>query len=82
MSESTQLTQLLKITSVAGIFVCRILGAISAIWVIVGATAAELLVLVWGTLFVGLPMFGILYVMLKLREYLRDILAALSKSDA
>ena len=82
MSESTQFTQLLKITSVAGVFVCLVLGAISAIWVIVGATAAELLVLVWGTLFVGLPMFGILYVVLKLREYLRDILAAaLSKSD-
>ena len=81
MSESSQLTQLLKITSVAGIFVCLILGAISAVWIIFGATAGELLALIWGTLFVALPLFGTLYVSLKLREYLRDILAALSKSD-
>ena len=81
MSESTQFTQLLKITSVAGVFVSLVLGAISVIFVIFGATAPEILVLNWGTLFVGLPMFGTLYVMLKLREYLRDILAALSKSD-
>ena len=81
MSDSTQFTQLLKITSVAGIFVCLTLGGISVVWIIFGATAEELLVLIWGTLFLGLPMFGILYVVLKLREYLRDILAALSRSD-
>ena len=33
----------------------------------------------WGTLFLGLPMFGSLYVLLKLREYLRDILGALDR---
>ncbi|MCH7932122.1 MAG: hypothetical protein IH906_07945 [Proteobacteria bacterium] len=81
MSESSQLTQLLKITSVAGVFVSLILGAISVVWIIFGATAEELPVLIWGTLFVALPLFGTLYVTLKLREYLRDILAALSKSD-
>ena len=81
MSASTQFTHLLKITSVAGVFVCLILGGISVIWIIFGATAGELLALIWGTLFVALPMFGTLYVVLKLREYLRDILGALSKSD-
>ncbi len=81
MSESTQFTQVLKITSVAGVFVCLVLGGISVIWIIFGATAGELLALIWGTLFVALPLFGTLYVSLKLREYLRDILAALSKSD-
>ena len=80
MSESTQFTQLLKITSVAGVFVCLTLGGISVIWIILGAGHIQLLVLLWGTLFLGLPMFGTLYVVLKLREYLRDILAALSKS--
>ncbi len=81
MSESTQFTQLLKITSVAGVFVCLILGGISVIWIIFGATAGELLALIWGTLFVALPMFGTLYVVLKLREYLRDIVVELSQSD-
>ena len=63
-----------------GIFVCLVLGGISVIWIILGATAIEVLILVWGTLFLGLPTFGVLYVSLKLREYLRDILAALNKS--
>ena len=81
MSASTQFTHLLKITSVAGVFVCLVLGASSVIWIIFGATGRELLTMVWGTLFVALPMFGTLYVALTLREYLRDILAVLSKSD-
>ncbi len=79
MTASTQLTNLLKITSVAGIFVCLVLGVTSAVWIILGAAYLELLILMWGTLFLGLPMFGTLYVMLKVREYLRDILAALDK---
>lgn len=82
MSASTQLTNLLKISSVAGIFICLVLGVTSAVWIILGAGHLELLVLVWGTLFLGLPMFGALYVLLKLREYLRDILAALDKQPA
>ena len=82
MSASTQLTSLLKISSVAGIFVCLVLGITSAIWIMLGAGHLELLVLVWGTLFLGLPMFGGLYILLKLREYLRDILAALDKQPA
>ncbi len=81
MSESTQFTNLLKITSVAGVFVCLVLGASSVIWIISGVTGRELPPMVWGTLFVALPMFGTLYVVLKLREYLREILAALNKSD-
>ena len=81
MSASTQFTHLLKITSVAGVFVCLVLGAISVIWIIFGVTGRELPTMVWGTLFVALPMFGTLYVALKLREYLREILAALNKSD-
>ena len=80
MSASTQLTYMLKIASVAGIFVCLVLGTASVIWIPFGATI-EILVLMWGTLFLGLPMFGVLYVSLKLREYLRDILAALEKSE-
>ena len=81
MSASTQFTHLLKIASVAGVFVCLVLGGASVLWIIFGATGRELPTLIWGTLFMALPMFGTLYVALKLREYLREILAALNKSD-
>ncbi len=80
MQASTQLTSLLKISSVAGIFVSLILGLISAVWIVSGVAQAEILVLLWGTLFLGLPMFGALYLLIKIREYLRDILGALEKS--
>ncbi len=79
MEASSQLHHLLKITSVTGIFVCLVLGVTSAVWIILGAGYVELLILMWGTLFLGLPMFGSLYVVLKIREYLREILAALDK---
>ena len=80
MQASSQLTSLLKISSVAGIFVSVIVGLISAVWIIFGVARVEILVLLWGTLFLGLPMFGALYLLVKIREYLRDILGALEKS--
>ena len=80
MQASTQLTSLLKITSVAGIFVCLILGLVSAVWIVFGVAKVEIMILMWGTLFLGLPMFGTLYLAVKTREYLRDILGELSKS--
>ena len=76
----SQLNHLLKITSVAGVFVCFILGVVSAIWFMLGAEQIELLALAWGTLFLGVPMFGGLYGVIRVQEYLRDILAALEKS--
>lgn len=80
MQASTQLTSLLKISSVAGIFTSLILGVVSAIWIVLGVAQLEILILMWGTLFLGLPMFGVLYIAVKMREYLRDILGALEKS--
>ena len=80
MQASTQLTSLLKISSVAGIFVSITLGLVSAVWLIFGVARVEILVLMWGTLFLGLPMFGTLYLAVKMREYLRDILVALEKN--
>ncbi len=80
MEASSQLTSLLKISSVAGIFISLILGLVSAVWIVLGVAQVELLVLLWGTLFLGLPMFGVLYIAIKMREYLRDILGALEKS--
>ncbi len=80
MQASSQLTTLLKISSVAGIFISIILGLISAVWIVFGVARVEILVLLWGTLFLGLPMFGVLYIAVKMREYLRDILGALTKN--
>ena len=80
MQASSQLTTLLKISSVAGIFISVTLGLISAVWIVFGQAHAEILVLLWGTLFLGLPMFGVLYMAVKMREYLRDILGALNKN--
>ena len=82
MQASTQLTSLLKIAGVAGIFVSVIIGLVSAVWLIFGVARVEILVLMWGTLFLGLPMFGTLYLAVKIREYLRDILGALEKNAA
>ena len=81
MQASSQLTSLLKISSVAGIFISVILGLISGIWILFGVAQAEILVLMWGTLFLGLPMFGALYLLVKIREYLKDILGALIQSS-
>lgn len=77
----SQLKNLLKIVSVAGIFVSLVLGLVSAIWFMLGAEFLELLILLWGTLFLGVPMFGVLYALIKLEEYLHDIRATLEKSD-
>ena len=81
MQASSQLTSLLKISSVAGIFISLILGMVSGVWIILGVAQVEILILLWGTLFLGLPMFGMLYLTVKIREYLRDILGALEKSE-
>ena len=80
MQASTQLTSLLKIASVAGTFISLTLGMISALWLVFGVAHVEIMILMWGTLFLGLPMFGTLYMAVKIREYLRDILGALEKS--
>ena len=81
MQASSQLTSLLKISSVAGIFISVIIGLISGIWIVFGVAQAEILVLMWGTLFLGLPMFGALYLLVKIREYLTDILVAVSQAS-
>ncbi len=78
---SSQLNHLLKITSVAGIFVCLILGVVSSVWFLLGAEHIELLALAWGSLFLGVPMFGGVFALIRIQEYLHDIRAALAKSD-
>ena len=48
---------------------------------IAGTPDEDVYVAIWFMTFVGLPMHGMLYVVLKLREYLQEILAALLKQQ-
>ena len=81
MLTSTRLTHLLKILSVSGIAVSIILLILFMIAAISGTPDESVYVAIWYMFFVGLPMHGMLYVGLKLREYLREIEAALLKQQ-
>ena len=81
MLRSTRLTHMLKIQSRAGIAV-----SISVLVLFMGAANfgtpdEDVYLTLWYLYFVGLPMYGILYAGLKLREYLREIEAALLKQQ-
>ncbi len=78
---STQLNQLLKILSAAGIFISLVLAAGFFIFAISGLQSEDAWAVMWNAFFIGLPLYGILFATLKAREYLRDILAALEKSQ-
>ncbi len=81
MLTSTRLTHLLKILSVSGIAVSIILLILILIAAILGTPDENVYVAIWYMAFVGLPIYGILYVGLKLREYLQEILVALLKQQ-
>ncbi len=81
---SSQLNRLLKILAVAGIFISLIVTAVFLVFALVGALGGEepasVWIIVWNSFFIGLPLYGLLYAALKLREYLRDILIVLKKA--
>ena len=83
---ATQLQKLLEILSVAGIFVSIIVTAVFLIFALAGAIGgsepASVWAIVWNAFFIGLPLYGLLFAALKLREYLRDILIELKKASA
>ena len=83
---ASQLQKLLEIISVAGIFISIIVTAVFLIFALVGAIGgsepASIWAIVWNAFFIRLPLYGLLFAVLKLREYLRDILAELRKSAA
>jgi len=83
---ATQLQKLLEILSVAGIFISIIVTAVFLIFAlagaIVGSEPASVWAIVWNAFFIGLPLYGLLFAALKLREYLRDILIELKKASA
>ena len=77
MLTSTRLTHMLKIQSVAGIAVSISVFLLFMAVAMFGTPEDDVYVAMWHSYFVGLPLYGILYVGLKLREHLREIEAAL-----
>ncbi len=83
---SNQLQKLLEIIAVAGIFISMIVTAVFLVFALAGAIGgtepASVWVIVWNAFFIGLPLYGLLFAALKLREYLREILIELKKTSA
>ena len=82
MLTSTRLTHLLKIQSVAGIAVSFAVFLFFVVVILLGETKEDAWVAMWYAYFIGLPLYGILYVALKLREYLREIETALLRQQS
>ena len=83
MMGSSRLLQILKILSVFGFVVNAFAAVVALIFLLIFSDAMgtmEFWAVIWGSFSVGMPMFGILYAALKMREYLRDIHAELKKS--
>ncbi len=80
MLTSTGLTHMLKIQSVAGIVLSFTVFVLFLLVTILGESE-DAWIWMWYSYFVGFPLYGILYVALKLREYLREIEAALLKQQ-
>ena len=82
MLTSTRLTHGLKIQSVAGIAVSFAVFVFFMLVILLGEPNEDAWVAMWYAYFVGLPLYGILYVGLKLREYLREIEASLIRQES
>ena len=82
---ATHLNQLLKIIAVAGVFMSLIISAVFLVFALVGAAGGEepanVWIIVWNSFFLGLPLCGILYGTLILRETLRDFIAEVQKKS-
>ena len=81
MLTSTRLTHWLNIQSVAGIAVSFAVFVFFMLVILLGEPNEDAWVAMWYAYFVGLPLYGILYVGLKLREYLREIEASLIRRE-
>ena len=81
MLTSTRLTHWLKIQSVAGIAVSFAVFVFFMLVILLGEPNEDAWVAMWYAYFVGLPLYGILYFGLKLREYLREIEASMIRQE-
>ena len=85
MAASSRILQLLKIVAIAGMSL-NALGFLIflAILLVQRETMAgtQIWIVMWFISTVGIPMYGILYVAIKMREYLRDISGSLLKQGS
>ncbi len=82
---ATQFTLVLKILGVAGVFMSLIIAAVFLIFALVGALGGEepanVWIITWNSFFIGLPLYGILYVAVTIREEIRNVVLELKKDD-
>jgi hypothetical protein len=78
MLTSTRIHRLLKILAIAGLGL-NLLGAVGFYIYAVPSNQLAAWLACWIAFAIGIPLYGILYEAVKLREYLRDILKALSE---
>ena len=78
MMSSTGLHRFFKILAVAGTALNLLAMVLLFLYGIANDTVNDWLPF-WIVFSIGLPLYGVLYEMVKVREYQRDILAALSK---
>jgi hypothetical protein len=84
MEQSSRVLRLLKIASITGLVFNVLMAVLLVLVALFWRDAPSEMrtgswVLAWFTLSLGLPLFGMLYVTLKNREYLRDVLGAVQR---
>ena len=83
---SAQFTLVLKVLGVAGVFMSLIIAAVFLVFALVGALGGEepanVWVITWNSFFIGLPLYGLLYVVVIIHDELHGILDALKKNDS
>jgi hypothetical protein len=81
----TQFTLVLKILGVAGVFMSLIIASVFLIFALVGALGGEepanVWIITWNSFFIGLPLYGILYVAVTIRDEIRNVVLELKKDD-
>ena len=82
---SAQFTLVLKVLGVAGVFMSLIISAVFLVFALVGALGGEepanVWVITWNSFFIGLPLYGLFYVAVIIRDEQRGILDVLKKND-
>ena len=82
---SAQFTLVLKVLGVAGVFMSLIIAAVFLVFALVfalgGEGRANVWVITWNSFFIGLPLYGLLYVAVIIHDELHGILDALKKND-
>ena len=78
MMTSTGFHRLFKILAIAGT-VLNLLAVVLLFWYGLAKESVDAWLPFWIVFSIGIPLYGMLYELVKVREYQRDILATLSK---